>query len=136
MTLGEAPRLELRWLPGSHVVCRLGPKAATPDWALGRFVSATRTADELSVVCETGTVPEDVQAEGPYTMFRVTGALDLGLTGILASLAAPLAAAGIPIFAISTFDTDYVLVRERDRQRAEAALAGAGHRFVAGGEGA
>ncbi|HLF55907.1 MAG TPA: ACT domain-containing protein [Thermoanaerobaculia bacterium] len=125
-----AARLDLIWLPGLHAVCRLGPKAAAPDWAAGRFVSSTRTADELSIVCEFGGVPDEVRQEGPYAMFRVAGSLELGLTGILASLASPLAAAGIPIFALSTFDTDYVLVRERDRARAETTLTAAGHRFV------
>jgi hypothetical protein len=127
------PRLDLLWTSGSYAVCRLGPKSAAPEWAVGRFVSATRTDDELSIVCEAAAVPADTVAEGPYAMLRVAGALELGLTGILASLALPLASAGVPIFALSTFDTDYVLVRERDRARAEAALAAAGHRFAADG---
>jgi hypothetical protein len=128
--MSEQPRLDLIWLPGCQAICRLGPKSAVPEWAAGRFLSTTRTADELSIVCDCDAVPDAVRQEGPYAIFRVVGSMDLGLVGILAAIAAPLAAERISIVAISTFDTDYVLVREDDRGRAESALTGAGHRFL------
>ena len=93
-------------------------------------MSITRTVDELSVVCLAEEAPAGSRAEGPYALMRVAGSMALGLTGVLASIAAPLAAAQISIFAVATFDTDYLLVRMADRERAAAALVAAGHRFV------
>jgi hypothetical protein len=109
----EAHPLTLRVLPGVLAVCRLPPDAPVPGWAnSGALVSVTRTAEELSVVCAAAAVPTGVQSEGGWRALAVVGPLDFGLTGILAGLTAPLAAAGISIFALSTYDTDYVLVRE------------------------
>jgi len=93
------------------------------------FLSISRSADELSVVCAEGYAPIDARSEGPYAILRVAGAMELDLVGVLASLAAPLASAGIAIFALSTFDTDYLLVRESERTRVQATLVAAGHRF-------
>ena len=106
-----ASRLSLTVIPDHLVVCRLGAGAPFPSWARGRgFASVTRTADELSVVCREDQAPAQVRKEGPFRAFKVEGPLDFSLTGILASLAEPLARAEISIFALSTFDTDYVLV--------------------------
>ncbi len=129
--------MDLVTLPGRFAVCRLAPEDTLPAWAMGArplFVAATD--EELSVVCPSERVPAGVRAEGPWRALRVRGTLDFALTGVLASLAAPLAAAGISLFAISTFDTDYVLVREGDLVRALTTLAAAGHRLVpaTGGE--
>jgi hypothetical protein len=119
--------LTLRVLPGVLAVCRLPPDAALPGRALsGRFVSVTRTAEELSVVCAEEVVPADGQCEGGWRALQVAGPLDFALTGILAALATPLAAAGISIFALSTYDTDYVLVKERTLAEAIAVLRRAG----------
>ena len=121
-------RLELRVLPGRLAVCRLPADAPIPGWVLvGAVVSVTRTTDELSVVCPEESVPDEVQAERGWRALRVIGALAFALTGVLASLAVPLAEAGVSIFALSTYDTDYVLVRENDLPRAVAALVYAGH---------
>jgi hypothetical protein len=110
-------------------VCRLAPGEPFPAWANGgAFASVTRTGDELSVVCPEGAVPEGTRCEAGWRMFRVEGPLDFALTGVLASIAAPLARAGVSIFALSTFDTDYVMVKEEDVERAASALAAAGHR--------
>ena len=122
--------LELVWVAGRYGICRLGAEEEVPEWGRGAFVTVSRTRDELSVVCDFDRVPDEVAAEGPFLLLRVAGQLDLGLVGILASLAGPLATAEVPIFAISTFGTDYLLVQEPDRARAEAALAAAGHRFL------
>lgn len=79
------------------------------------------------MVCEAGAVPSGVRVEAGWRALAVQGPLDFDLTGIIAALAAPLAAARISIFAVSTYDTDYVLVRDRDLERAVLALRGAGH---------
>jgi len=99
-------------LAGRFAVARLQAGAEVPPWAAGggAFVSVTRTADELSIACPQDVVPADVPAERDLVALRVEGPLDFGLTGILASLTAPLAEAGIPVFAVATYDTDYLLV--------------------------
>jgi hypothetical protein len=115
-------------LSGSYAICRLSPDATVPSWALhGAFASATRTRDELSIVSASADVPPDVQAQRGYRGLAVRGPLDFNLVGVLASLAGPLAAASVSIFAVSTFDTDYLFVRESDLDRAVAALRHAGH---------
>ena len=98
-------------MPQSLNVCRFGVDMglAIPK---GGFWSATKTEDEFSVVCEDAFVPTDCQkVEKGWRAFKIEGPLDFSLTGILASLAVPLANATISIFAISTYDTDYVLVK-------------------------
>jgi uncharacterized protein len=119
--------LTLTLSPHPLAVCRLDPQAPVPAWAtLGPLFSLTRTPEELSVVCIYGDVPEGVRKEGPWAAFKVEGPLDFGLTGILASLTAPLARDGIPVFALSTYDTDYLLVKEDRRNAAAASLRAAG----------
>jgi hypothetical protein len=113
-------------LPGRCAVCRLEPDEPVPAWARGEFVAVTRTAEELSVVCDETAVPEDVVSEQRWRCLKLQGPLDFSLVGVLASLLAPLAAESVSIFAISTYDTDYVLVREGDLARALHALRGAG----------
>jgi hypothetical protein len=104
------------------VVCRAEASGQLEPWMQrGGFSSVTRTPDELSVVCEASLVPAGVSSEGPFAAFMVEGPLDFALTGIVARLSLALADAGVPVFVISTFDTDYVLVR-LDRA-AEAAAA-------------
>lgn len=92
----------------------------------GPFASVTRTADELSVIVEASRVPQGVRAEGPFATFMVEGPLDFALTGILARITAPLAAADVPVFVASTFDTDYVLVRDIHADLATRSWRGAG----------
>ena len=122
-------RLTLLLLDGRFAVCRLAAADEVPAWAGdGTFTSVTRTRDELSVVCAEAAVPEGIRSEGGWRVFRMEGPLDFGMTGILASVAVPLAGAGVSIFAVSTFDTDYVLVKEGEVPRAIAALRVAGHR--------
>jgi hypothetical protein len=112
---------------GLFAVCRLPAGSLIPEWAVdGGFASITRTPDELSIVCLQASAPPGIQSERGWRCFRVCGPLDFALTGILARLTAPLAAAGVPVFALSTFDTDYLLVREVDAGRATAAWRSAG----------
>jgi uncharacterized protein len=113
-------------------ICRLPPEEPIPDWAdraLPPLVSITRTADELSVVLPQDAVPSGVHAEPGWRALSVRGPLAFHLTGILASLAAPLAEAAIPIFALSTHDTDWLLVGHDRVDAACAALERAGHRI-------
>jgi hypothetical protein len=121
--------LTLGLLAQRLAVCRLEAGEDLPAWALaGDFFSITRTGGELSIVCPEEAVPPGARAQIGFRALGVAGPLDFALTGILTSLLDPLAEAAIPVFAISTYDTDYVLVRERDLDRAVAALGGAGHR--------
>lgn len=126
----DARGLTLELLPGSFAVCRLEPGDVLPGWAAGAFVSLTRTPDELSVVCPQEGVPPGVRAEPGWRCLRVKGPLGFGITGILASLAGPLASSGVSIFVVSTYDTDYLMVQERDLARGRSALERAGHRLV------
>jgi hypothetical protein len=115
---------DLRVLPGRYAICRLAADAPLP----ASFFSITRTPDELSVVCVEAEAPEGAKTERGWHIFQVIGPLEFSLTGILAAIAAPLAQAGVSIFAISTFDTDYVLVKEENLAQAMNALRNAGHR--------
>jgi hypothetical protein len=127
--MSEAICLNLDLMPNSFAVCRLGPEERIPTWAsLGDFFSITKNAEELSIVCEEDMTPGSVRAERGWRALRVQGTLDFGLIGILAALATPLAEAGVSIFAISTFNTDYVLVMGRDLDRAISALTAVGHK--------
>ncbi|MBP7334595.1 ACT domain-containing protein [Niveispirillum sp.] len=126
------PSLPLTLLSDVLAVCRLVPDAPLPAWAAGPgFVSITRTDEELSIVVRQDRVPANVAAVGPWRALKVQGPLDFALTGILAALTAPLAQAGISLFAIATYDTDYILVREETLQAAINALRTAGHRVAA-----
>jgi uncharacterized protein len=121
------PALRLTCVAGLYAICRLPAGAPVPAWALGgSLVSVTHTPDELSIVCQQASVPPDIRMEPGWRCFQVPGPLDFALTGILARLTGPLAAAGVPAFALSTFDTDYLLVREADAARALAAWITAG----------
>jgi hypothetical protein len=123
-------------LDGRLSVCRLPASDRVPSWALELhegFVSITRTPDELSIVCPEEAVPPDTTVEEGFRALVVPGPIPFSETGVLASLAAPLAAAGISIFALSTYDTDYVLVREADLEAALAALGASPRQRVASG---
>jgi uncharacterized protein len=111
-----------------YAVCRLEPEAAVPAWATGeRFLSITRTANELSIVCEEEMVPNDAHGERNRRLMQIEGTLAFTLTGVLASVALPLAKAELSIFAISTYDTDYLLIADEDLQKATEMLEAAGH---------
>ena len=111
--------MDLILLPDMLAVCRLPPDAPIPPWATaGSFYAIVRSADELSVVCPDGLPPGGIQREGPWRALKVKGPLDFEETGILANLTAPLAKAGISVFALSTFDTDYLLVKETNLSKA------------------
>ena len=122
-------QLPLEVLPGLLAVCRLPPDAALPAWATlpAPFLTISRTSEELSITTSQAGVPPGVRCERDYRALRVRGTLPPDLVGILVSIAEPLARAGLSIFAISTYDTDYVLVKARDLPAALEALRRAGH---------
>ena len=123
--------LRVHVVPGRYAVCRLEAHAEIPTWASGRsFISITRTPDELSIVCEQASVPRGQRVESGYAMLMIEGPLAPEMVGVLLSLITPLAQAGVSIFAISTFDTDYVLVRAAQLDRAVDAIRNAGHVVV------
>ena len=120
--------MQLYVLDELYAVARLEPDAALPDWTRGgHFWSITRSDSELSVVCRQDDVPPQVSAERGWCAFELAGPLDFSLTGVVASLVVPLAEADIPLFVVSTFETDYVLVREHDLHRSVETLTSAGH---------
>lgn len=125
-------QLILSLAPGRLAVCRL-PEGTPPAEVLSGlgpgFWALVRTPAELSLVCLEESAPAAAAVETGWRALEVTGPLDFGLTGVLASLAAPLAESGVSIFAVSTFDTDYVLVRESALETALVALTRAGHRI-------
>jgi uncharacterized protein len=131
-------RLRLTVLPDVYAICRLEASAALPAWALGfvgsvGLVSITRTDDELSIVCPEANMPDGalagIHSSRGWRCLCVAGPLDFALTGVLAALAVPLAEAGVSIFAISTYDTDYLLVSGEKLADALRALTAAGHQI-------
>lgn len=109
-------------------ICRLSPHDPVPTWAASDgFSSVTRTPDELSVVCESSAVPPEIKRSDGWRALRVRGKFGFEECGILAAVTAPLAEAGIPILAICTFDTDYILVNEANLKAAARELCAAGH---------
>jgi nitrilase len=122
------PVLTLLEVAGRYAVCKLPPDSAVPAWATASVVcSVTRTVEELSVVCRQEMVPTGIQAEVDWRCLRVAGVMPFTLVGVLASLTRPMAAAGVGVFAVSTFDTDYLFFKEAEFQTAVAALRRAGH---------
>ena len=124
-------------IPGTYAICRLPAKAPLPAWAGKAFTSITRTADELSIVCDERRLPPNLDglelrvARG-WALLKVHGPFPLDAIGVLASVAKPLADAKISLFALSTFDTDYILVKRIHVNEAIAALTLAGHTLVEG----
>jgi hypothetical protein len=122
------PPLNLVALRETLAICKLPAHAVIPSWATrGSFNCVTRTPDELSIVCPEEDLPMDLISERGWRCLRVATQLDFSLVGILALLLHPIARAGIPIFVISTFDTDYLLVKSDQLERVAKILREAGH---------
>jgi hypothetical protein len=120
--------LKFRLLPGPYAIVRLASDAPVPDWATkGDFTSITRTADELSIVCPAGNVPPDVHSPHRWVCLKLEGPFPFSQTGVLLSFIEPLSNQGIPIFAIATYDTDYILVQEEFAGASLDLLRLAGH---------
>jgi hypothetical protein len=126
-------KLKYRILPDRLAVCQLAAGTRVPEWALGGgFSCVVGTEDEVSMVCEERQVVDGVRAEKGWVGLKLEGPFPFTMTGVLASFLQPLAEAGIPIFAVSTFNTDYVLIKCEHLERAQKALSQAGHERVAG----
>jgi len=124
-------RFELFLLPGRMAICRLDPEDESPPWAgPGVFSSVTRTKAELTVVCQEENVPAGITCNKNWRGLRIGGVLDFSETGILSSLTAPLAGEGIPVYALSTYSTDFILIKEEDLSRAVFALSQEGHKVL------
>ena len=124
-------RLKYRWLPGQYAIVKLAPDAPVPDWATrGEFTSISRSPDELSIVCPADNLPSNVNSPHHWVCFKLEGPFPFELTGILLSCIEPLSDNGVPIFAISTFDTDYVLVQEERMGGVTDRLREAGHELL------
>jgi hypothetical protein len=130
-------KLTLTILPGRFAICRLPPAAPIPDWATrGGFFSVTRTAEELSIICEEAVLPPSTAPDASPPELKISknwralkfeGPFDFSEVGVLASVIAPLAEAGISISVVSTFDTDYLFVQEAAFARAQQILTAQGH---------
>jgi len=111
--------LTMKLLKEKYGVCRLNKNELIPEWAQNSdFFSITKTCDELSIVCSQDDIPNDIQCEKDWKILKIEGPLDFSLIGILASISTILAQKGISIFAISTYDTDYILVKNKDIRNA------------------
>jgi hypothetical protein len=123
--------LKFRRLPGEYAVVRLAADAPVPDWATaGDFTSITRSADELSVVCAAENLPRDLDSQHRWICLKLEGPFPFSQTGILLSFIEPLSNNGVPIFAMSTYDTDYVLIQEEFAGVTLDTLRKAGHELV------
>lgn len=120
-------RLEIRLLPNRLAVCRLDSDDAVPGWLQGTFTSVTRTTEELSIVCDEEAVPEHVRAERGWRLLCVQGPIPFETTGVAAALVSPLAAAGVSVFLLATFDTDYLAIKADVLERTLTLLREAGH---------
>ena len=129
----SAPRrLAITVLAARLGLCRLDASEPVPGWTAQTrtFLTISRTPEELSIVADEASIPPQVRAERDYRAMRVAGPLPLEWVGVIAALAGPLAAAGVPIFPIATHDTDYVVVREGALARAVTVLVAAGHEIT------
>lgn len=121
-------KLTLSILQDIFAICKLDKDTRVPDWALtGSFLSITRTLEELSIVCPQDKIPEGTPCDRGWRCLKVEGPFDLSVGGIVASFSEPLARASISILVTSTFDTDYVMVKEEDIEKAVSVLSRGGH---------
>lgn len=124
-------QLKFRVLSGAYAIVRLNPDALLPEWAKnGEFTSITRTTEELSIVCPTENLPSSVSSPHRWAVLKLEGPFPFSITGVLLAFIEPLSSNKVPIFAISTYDTDYVLVQEEYGATALAFLQKAGHVLV------
>jgi hypothetical protein len=124
--------LKFRTLRARYAIVRLEADAPIPDWGTqGEFNSISRTADELSIVCPTANLPAGIHSPHRWVCLKLEGPFPFSLTGILLSFIQPLSDNAIPIFAVSTYDTDYVLIQEEFSEKALVLLQQAGHQLKA-----
>jgi len=123
--------LRFRRFVGAYAIVRLVSDSPIPTWATkGEFTSITRTTDELSIVCPTENLPPDVHSPHRWICLKLEGPFPFSMTGVLLSFIEPLSRNKIPIFAVSTYDTDYVLIQDDSVGAAIAELQRAGHELL------
>jgi hypothetical protein len=123
-------RFTIHELPERVAIVRMGPRDQVPAWAsTGLLSAAVRTPEELTIVCSQTVVPGNLQSEPDWLALKFEGPFPLSSTGILASVLGPLAAGAVPVFVVSTFDTDYILVKADQAHRAREILGAAGHKI-------
>jgi len=121
---------QLVLLPDRYAICRLEPGDSLPPWINREgFVSITHTTEELSIICQEALVPPGIQCQAGLHILKFKGIFEFSQTGVLASVALPLAEAGVSLLAISTYDTDYVLIQSEQLKQAIQWLQEAGHTF-------
>lgn len=121
-------QLKMKLLEGIFGVCRLSSEDNIPHWCLqSEIYSITKTKDELSILCDLKFIPQGIKCEKPWKALKIEGPLDFALIGILSTISTLLAKNSISIFAISTYDTDYILVKEKDMDNAIKVLSNEGY---------
>jgi hypothetical protein len=119
-------------LPGKFAICRLDPDAEIPQWAMrGEFFSITRTSDEISIVCGEPYIVGTPRCERGWRCLKLEGPFAFSEVGVISSITAPIAEAGVSLFALATFDTDYLLIKDDLLEDAIGALLQAGHKVRA-----
>ena len=127
----DLKKFSLKILPDRMAVCRFDPAAAIPDWiAEIGFYSIIRTEEELTIVCPETHIAPGISSEAGWRCFRVQGPLDFSEIGIIFSLTRPLAENGVSVFVISTYNTDYLMVKDNDLAKAIDALTAEGHEII------
>jgi len=121
-------QLQLSLLKDKYGICTLPNNAPIPDWALTQsLASITRTEKELTIVCRREILPSQYQSDLNWRCFKIDGSFDLNQIGVISSISSPLADAGISIYVISTYDTDYFLIQEQDLEKTISVLSSSGH---------
>ena len=131
MEQASSHRFGVHLISGRLAVVRLDPGTDIPSWSSTGLLSAIlRTPEELTIVCDQTVVPEAMKSERDWVALKVEGPLAFTMTGVLATLLEPLAAERISVFVLSTFDTDYILVKADESERTVEALRRDGHRML------
>lgn len=124
-------KLKIKLLEKKFCVCRLNKNDTVPEWTRNNdFCSITRTSEELSIVCMQNNVPDDIKCEKDWRILKIEGPLDFSLVGILASISEILSQSKISIFAISTYNTDYILVKDSEISNAVNELSKSGYEII------
>ena len=124
-------QLQLSLLKDKYGICTLPNTAPIPDWALTQsLASITRTEKELTIVCRLEILPSQYQSDLKWRCFKIDGSFDLNQIGVISSISSPLADAGISIYVISTYDTDYFLIQEQNLEKTISVLSNSGHYII------
>lgn len=125
MIIITGEQLTLRLLEDRFAICKTDNNLPIPIWILGSrdFYSITRTEEEMSIIVKESSAPQDVEKEVGWRAFKIEGILDFSQTGILSSLSGLLAAEGLPVFVVSTYNTDYIFIKEKDLEKARKVLS-------------